>query len=85
MVTRFSIADAYYDNFLLFTDTYQKQIYQMSLASEDFHAIPLEGHVNPIAVDYDPLHRKVSLDVNWNNLGTVEELFRTRLDSLDVL
>ncbi len=48
-----------YDNFLLFTDTYQKQIYQMDLTSGGFHAVPLSGHDNPIAVDYDPVHRRV--------------------------
>ena len=31
----------------------------MALASGDFHAVPLASHANPIAVDYDPVQRKV--------------------------
>ena len=31
----------------------------MSLSSDSFHAVPLTGHDNPIAVDYDPVGRRV--------------------------
>lgn len=52
-------SDTFYDNFLLFTDTYQKQIYQMSIMTGDFNAVPLSGHDNPIGVNYDPMERKI--------------------------
>ena len=55
------IVDIMYDNFLLFTDTYQKQIYQMDFASGAFHAVPLSAHDNPIAVDYDSLENRVRM------------------------
>ena len=55
------ILDVMYDNFLLFTDTYQKQIYQMDFASGAFHAVPLSAHNNPIAVDYDSLENRVRM------------------------
>ncbi|XP_013405316.1 low-density lipoprotein receptor-related protein 4-like [Lingula anatina] len=47
------------DDFLIFTDTYQKQIFQMSLKDSEIRAVPLKGHENPIAVDYDPKEGRV--------------------------
>ncbi|KAK2147403.1 hypothetical protein LSH36_555g03045, partial [Paralvinella palmiformis] len=48
------LTEPWYDNFLLFADTFQKQIYQMSTLTGQFKAIALSGHDNPISVDYDP-------------------------------
>ncbi len=49
----------FHDNFLLFSDTYQKEIYQMDATTGQFVALPLPSHDNPIAVDYDPGDSKV--------------------------
>ena len=53
------------ENFLLFTDTYHKQVYQMDADSGEFSALPLSGHDNPIAVDYDPMEG----NVYWTDVG----------------
>ena len=39
---------------------------QMNMMTGEFHAIPLSGHDNPIAVDYDPLNKKVY----WTDVAT---------------
>ena len=61
-ISDFFISDVMDDNFLLFTDTYQKQIYQMDITSGAFHAVPLSGHDNPIAVDYDHIEHRVGMN-----------------------
>ena len=59
-------SDPLFDNFLLFTDSYQKQIYQMNLDDGSFHGIPLSGHENPISIDYDPLDEMLY----WTDVST---------------
>ena len=34
-------------------------MFQMSLLTGEFHAVPLSGHDNPIALDFDPVDRKL--------------------------
>jgi len=45
------------------TDPYQRQIYQVGLAGTSFgsvQGVPLsEDHENPVAVDYDPVEKKL--------------------------
>lgn len=55
------VADIMQDKFLLFTDTYQKQIYQMDIQSGAFLAVPLSGHDNPIGVDFDHVENKANI------------------------
>ncbi|XP_076436243.1 scavenger receptor cysteine-rich type 1 protein M160-like [Babylonia areolata] len=42
------------NQFLLFTDTDHRGVYRMDLTSTSYVTIPLLGHANPIAIDYDP-------------------------------
>ncbi|KAL8562352.1 hypothetical protein ACOMHN_066066 [Nucella lapillus] len=51
--------------FLLFTDTANRNIYHMDLNSSSFITIPLAGHANPLAIDYDP----AQLRVYWTDVA----------------
>ena len=74
-----SLPEAYTDNFLLMTDSYRKEIYQMDLATGDVRAIPvLTDHDNPIAVDYDPQ----TSTVYWTDVSS-KDIRSARLDGSD--
>ncbi|CAH1782417.1 unnamed protein product [Owenia fusiformis] len=47
-------SDVVYDNFILLTDTYHKEVFQLDLSTNNVQTIPLSGHGNTIAVTYDP-------------------------------
>ncbi|KAL5004150.1 hypothetical protein ScPMuIL_017606 [Solemya velum] len=47
------------DNFLLVTDSYQKELYQFGTFSNEVYAIPTGKHYRPIAIDYDPVREKI--------------------------
>ncbi|KAJ8030547.1 Low-density lipoprotein receptor-related protein 4 [Holothuria leucospilota] len=49
------------DNFALVTDSYRKTVYQVDMTSDSFNYTPiaLDGLKNPIAVDYDPVEKKI--------------------------
>ncbi|KAL8625952.1 hypothetical protein ACOMHN_012544 [Nucella lapillus] len=71
--------------FLLFTDTGNRGIYRMDLNSHSFITIPLAGHQNPIAIDYDPVEGRIywtdvsakeirSAGLDGQNVATVRRL-----------
>ncbi|XP_036362725.1 low-density lipoprotein receptor-related protein 4 isoform X3 [Octopus sinensis] len=45
------------DNFLLVTDSYRKQIFQISMITGKVQALDVRDHFRPLAVDYDPVRR----------------------------
>ncbi|XP_070176422.1 scavenger receptor cysteine-rich domain-containing protein DMBT1-like isoform X2 [Littorina saxatilis] len=56
------------NQFLLFTDSNNRGIYRMDLNSYSFITIPLAGHQNPVAIDYDP----VDVRIYWTDVGARE-------------
>ncbi|XP_064614875.1 low-density lipoprotein receptor-related protein 6-like isoform X2 [Liolophura sinensis] len=63
------------DNYLVVTDAYQKQIYQVGAVSNRFNAIHVSIHYRPIAVDLDPVDKKVY----WSDI-TSKVIKRVNLD-----
>lgn len=53
------VTDLSVDNFLLVTDGYRKQIFQISIPTRKVHALDIEDHFRPFAVDYDPLREMI--------------------------
>lgn len=54
------------DNFLLITDTTNKQIYRMDITMQSYVTIPLSNHDNPISIDYNPS----SYRILWTDVGS---------------
>jgi len=47
------------NNFLVVTDAYQRQLFQVSIDDGSIHAIPLSQHYRPIAIDYDAMREEL--------------------------
>lgn len=60
---------------MVVTDAYQKQIYQVGAVSNKFNAIHVSVHYRPIAVDLDPVDKKVY----WSDI-TSKVIKRVNLD-----
>lgn len=53
------------DNFLLFTDSVQKQIYRMDMSTKSYVAVPVSRNDIPIAIDYDYVDGRIY----WTDVG----------------
>ncbi|GAB1603458.1 low-density lipoprotein receptor-related protein 4-like isoform X1 [Argonauta hians] len=47
------------DNFLLVTDSYRKQIFQISMLTGKVQALDVRDHFRPLAIDYDPIRQVI--------------------------
>ncbi|XP_014768919.1 low-density lipoprotein receptor-related protein 5 [Octopus bimaculoides] len=54
---KFCATDLATDNFLLVTDSYRKQIFQISMITGKVQALDVRDHFRPLAVDYDPVRQ----------------------------
>ncbi|KAL3846516.1 hypothetical protein ACJMK2_017496 [Sinanodonta woodiana] len=71
------------DNFILVSDSYRRQLYQIDAVDNTVHAVPLQKNYRAIALDFDPLHGKILWTDNMENVimtawidGTGEAIFR---------
>ncbi|XP_041357551.1 low-density lipoprotein receptor-related protein 6-like [Gigantopelta aegis] len=53
------------DVYILFTDSYAKQIWKLDFNNSNYSNIVIENHENPIAIDYDPVMNKIY----WTDVG----------------
>lgn len=72
---RTCVTDLSLDNFLLVTDGYRKQIFQISLQTRNVHALDVENHFCPFAVDYDPRREMIY----WTDVAH-KSIKRARID-----
>ncbi|XP_060073519.1 deleted in malignant brain tumors 1 protein-like [Ylistrum balloti] len=54
------------NNFLLVTDTTDRQVYRMDINTQSYVTIPLSNHDNPIAIDYNPTTYRIL----WTDVGS---------------
>ncbi|XP_076455166.1 scavenger receptor cysteine-rich domain-containing protein DMBT1-like [Babylonia areolata] len=54
--------------FILFTDSQNQSIIRMDLNSFSFITIPIRGHQNPVAIDYDPVDQRIF----WTDVAAKE-------------
>ena len=64
------------DGFLLFTDTLKDRIFRMDLASGNYVVVPLHQSGSPVAIDYDPIDRRIY----WTD-AALKKIFSISIDA----